>query len=247
MYEALGVKDIDLILKKPKPPGPKDPALEHIDALAGVPFKAYPGQDHQAHITAHLHFMGTNMVRNAPAVGAVIQKNILEHISLMAQEQIELEFREELQKMQQAAMAMQQNPQMQMTPEMQQAQVQMQLTQRKIDSRKAALIAEMMEDYMKEETKITSRFGNDPIAMLRARELDIRAQDNEAKRKDAEERLNLENMKAMMNQRTQDEKLEQNEELAELRADTSIEKTEMTNEAREKLAMMKPRGNRNDR
>ena len=242
MYEALGVKDIDLILKKPKPPAPKDPALEHIDALAGVPFKAYPGQDHQAHITAHLHFMGTNMVRNAPAVGAVIQKNILEHISLMAQEQIELEFREELQKMQQAAMAMQQNPQIQMTPEMQQAQVQMQLTQRKIDSRKAALIAEMMEDYMKEETKITSRFGNDPIAMLRARELDIRAQDNEAKRKDAEERLNLENMKAMMNQRTQDEKLEQNEELAELRADTSIEKTEMTNEARERLAMMKPRG-----
>ena len=184
------------------------------------------------------------MVRNAPAVGAVIQKNILEHISLMAQEQIELEFREELQKMQQAAMAMQQNPQMQMqqTPEMQQAQIQMQLTQRKIDSRKAALIAEMMEDYMKEETKITSRFGNDPIAMLRARELDIRAQDNESKRKDAEERLNLENMKAMMNQRTQDEKLEQNEELAELRADTSIEKTEMTNEARERLAMMKPRG-----
>ena len=249
MYEALGVKDIDLILKKPKPPGPKDPALEHIDALAGVPFKAYPGQDHQAHITAHLHFMGTNMVRNAPAVGAAIQKNILEHISLMAQEQIELEFREELQKMQQAAMAMQQNPQMQMqpSPEMQQAQVQMQVTQRKIDARKAALIAEMMEDYMKEETKITSRFGNDPIAMLRARELDIRAQDNEAKRKDAEERLNLENMKAMMNQRTQDEKLEQNEELAELRADTSIEKTEMTNEARERLAMMKPRGNRNDR
>ena len=144
--------------------------------------------------------------------------------------------------MQQAAMAMQQNPQMQMTPEMQQAQVQMQVTQRKIDSRKAALIAEMMEDYMKEETKITSRFGTDPIAMLRARELDIRAQDNEAKRKDAEERLNLENMKAMMNQRTQDEKLEQNEELAELRADTSIEKTEMTNEARERLAMMKPRG-----
>ena len=134
----------------------------------------------------------------------------------MAQEQIELEFREELQKMQQVAMTMQQNPQMQMSPEMQQTQVQMQLTQRKIDARKAGLIAEMMEDYMKEETKITSRFGNDPIAMLRARELDIRAQDNEAKRKDAEERLNLENMKAMMNQRTQDEKLEQNEALAEL-------------------------------
>ena len=35
------------------------------------------------------------------AVGAAIEKNILEHISLMAQEQIELEFREELQQLQQ--------------------------------------------------------------------------------------------------------------------------------------------------
>ena len=96
MYEALGVKDIDLILK-PKPvPRPKDPALEHIDALAGMPFRAYPGQDHRAHITAHLNFIATNMVRNNPMVMAAIEKNCLKHISLMAQEQIELEFREEL-------------------------------------------------------------------------------------------------------------------------------------------------------
>ena len=32
-------------------------------------------------------------------------------------------------------------------------------------------------------------------------------------------------MRAMMNQQNQDEKLDQNEELAKLRADTSIEKT----------------------
>jgi len=71
MYEALGVKDIDLILK-PKPvPQPKDPALEHIDALGGVPFRAYPGQDHRAHITAHLSFLATNMVRNAREIRCV--------------------------------------------------------------------------------------------------------------------------------------------------------------------------------
>ena len=55
MYEALGVKDIDLILKAKPVPKPKDPALEHIDALAAQPFRAFPGQDHQAHITAHLN------------------------------------------------------------------------------------------------------------------------------------------------------------------------------------------------
>ena len=240
MYEALGVKDVDLILK-PKPQVvPKDPALEHIDALAGAPFRAFPAQDHRAHITAHLNFMATNMARNAPMVSAALEKNCLEHISLMAQEQIELEFRDELQQLQQVQMQMQQNPQaMQQNPQIQQ---QMQLTQQRIEARKAVLIAEMMEDFMKEEKKVTSQFDHDPIAKLRARELDIRAIDNEAKRKEAEQRINLENMKAMMNQDIQETKIDQNEELAELRADTSIEKQEMANESREKLAKMKPKG-----
>jgi len=234
MYEALGVKNIDTILKKPPQPAPKDPALEHIDALGAKPFQAYPGQDHRAHITAHLNFMATNMVRNAPMVSASIQKNCLEHISLMGQEQIELEFRNELQQLAQMQQMMQQNPQIQQ---------QMVPLQQKIEARKAILIADMMEDYMKEEKQITGDYGNDPIAQLRARELDIRAQDNEQKRKEAEDRLNLEKMKTMMNQGVQDEKLDQNEELAELRADTSIEKQEMANENRLKLARMKPRTN----
>jgi hypothetical protein len=221
MYEALGVKDIDLILKKPQPPTPKDPALEHIDALAGKPFQAFPGQDHQAHITAHLNFLQTNMVRNAPMVGAAIQKNILEHISLMAQEQIELEFREELPRL---AMMMRQA---QMNPQMQREAMAL---QQRIEGRKAELIAEMTEEYMKEETRITSKFGNDPIAMLRARELDLQAQENARKQQEGEERINLDRMRAMMNKETQDEKLDQNEKLANLRADTSIEKTILANE-----------------
>ena len=234
MYEALGVKDIDLILKKPQKPAPKDPSLEHIDALGGKPFQAFPGQDHRAHMTAHLNFLATNLARNAPIVSAAVQKNCLEHISLMGQEQIELEFREELMELAKMQQMMQQNPQIQQ---------QMVPLQQKIEARKAILIADMMEDFMKEEKAITSQFDNDPIAKLRARELDIRAQDNEQKRQEAEERLNLEKMKAMMNQSLQSEKMDQNEELAELRAETSIEKQEIANEAREKLAMMKPRRN----
>jgi len=158
----------------------------------------------------------------------------MEHISLMGQEQIELEFREELQELAKMQQMAQQNPQIQQ---------QMMPLQQKIEARKAILIADMTEDYMKEEKSITSQFDNDPIAKLRARELDIRAQDNEQKRKESEERLNLDKMKAMMNQSLQSEKLDQAEELAELRADTSIEKQEMANEARENLAMLKPRGN----
>ena len=212
MYEALGVKDIDQLLVKPQPPAPLDPSMENIMALSGKPFQAFPGQDHRAHITSHLNFMATNIARNNPMVTAAMEKNIFEHISLMAQEQIELEFRDELPQMQMMA----QNPQMQM---------QLQEMQQRIEARKAVLIAEMMEEFLKEERQVTSGFGNDPIAQLRARELDLRAMDNQRKRAEGQEKINLDRMKAMMNQSDKQDKLDQNEKLAKLRADTSIEKT----------------------
>ena len=218
MYEALGVKNIDAVLKPPARPMPMDPAVEHIQALGGKPFQAFKGQDHQAHTTAHLNFMSTNMSRNNPVVMASLQKNIFEHISLMALEQVEMEFQREIVTLQ----SMQQNPQAMQDPMMQQ-QV-MDLTM-KIESRKAVLIAEMMEEYSREEKKILGDFANDPLAKLRSRELDLRAQENMRKEKEGEERLNLDKMRAMMNQQNTEDKMDQNEDLAKLRADTSIQKT----------------------
>jgi hypothetical protein len=218
MYSALGIRDIDSILIKPDQPTPKDPALEHIDALAGKPFQAFPGQDHRAHITAHLNFMATNMARNAPVIMASLEKNCFEHISLMSQEQVEIEFRNEIQQLQQ----MQQNPQAMQNPQM---QIQVRMLSEKIESRKAVLIAEMMEEFLNEEKKITSQFDNDPIAKLKSRELDLVAQENDRKRQESNERINLDKMKAMMNQSTDSQKLQQNEDLAKLRANTSLEKT----------------------
>jgi hypothetical protein len=58
--------------------------------MSNKPFQAFGGQDHKAHIDAHLHFMSLNMVQNNPQVMVAIQKNILEHISFMAQEQVQL-------------------------------------------------------------------------------------------------------------------------------------------------------------
>ena len=36
----------------------------------------------------------------------------------------------------------------------------------------------MFEDFAKEEQQLMGEYGNDPIAKLKARELDIRAQDD---------------------------------------------------------------------
>ena len=238
MYEALGIKDIDRILPPPAPNAPKDPSLEHIDSLAGKPFQAFPGQDHRAHVTAHLNFMSTNMVRNNPMVMAALQKNILEHISLMAAEQVQLEFREQIQQLQMMQQQAAQNPQ---------AQQQVQQITQTIEARKAVLIAEMTEDFMKEEKKITSQFDHDPLLKLKSREVDLRAMENERKKQEMQERTEIDQAKLVQNRDITDDKLEQDEELAELRADTSIEKQEMANENRLTLARMKPRTNGSSR
>ena len=215
MYEAIGVKNIDSVLPPPAPVQPMDPSMEHISALTGKSFQAFPGQDHRAHITAHLNFMSTNIVRNNPAVMGSIQKNILEHISLMAQEQIQLEFRDELIRLQ----ALQQS-----APVDPRAAQELQVITQRIESRKSVLIAEMTEDFMKEEKKITSQFDSDPLLKLKAREVDLRAMENERK-KDADQAKNdLDRAKLMQAADIADEKMDQNEKLAKLRAGVSLAK-----------------------
>ena len=231
MYDALGVKNVNSILPPPAPPMPMDPALENIMAMSGKPFQAFPGQDHKAHIDAHLSFMSIAMVQNNPIAMAALQKNILEHISFMAQEQIQLEFVDEMaemQMLQQQIGPMMQNPMM-----MQQNPVAMQGAQRiqqitsQIESRKAKLIAEMMIDYAKEEDKITGDAGGDPLLKLKSRELDLKARADQDKSENQEARLDLDMMRALMNQQNQDAKLQQNEELAGLRAGVSLAKQQM--------------------
>ena len=231
MYEAIGVKNIDQVLPPPAQPQPKNPALEHIDALGGKPFQAFTGQDHQAHITAHLAFMGTNMAMNNPVILSALEKNIFEHMALMADEQVQLEMRDNIMQIQQIQQTIQQNPQMQEDPQIKQELERLQL---EVEARKAVLIAEMMEEFVKEQQKVMGGFGNDPIAKLRARELDLKAQDNKRKEKEDEARINLDKTKMLMNRDLQEEKMDQNEELAMLRAATSIEKQKMSNRAKAK-------------
>ena len=215
MYEAIGVKNIDAVLPPPAPNAPMDPSMEHINALAGKPFQAFPGQDHQAHITAHLNFMSTNMVRNNPAIMAAIQKNILEHISIMAQEQVQLEFREQMQEMMQLQQMAAMNPQVQQ---------QLQSMTNQVEARKAVLVAEMTEEFMKEEKKITSQFDSDPLLKLKSREVDLRAMENERKRDYDKAQIDIAKSRLMQQGDIAEDKMEQNEDLAKLRAGVSLAK-----------------------
>jgi Cu/Ag efflux protein CusF len=240
MYDAIGVKNVNAILPPPMKPAPLDPSLEHILSISAKPFQAFPGQDHKAHIDAHLNFMRLNMVQNNPAAMASLQKNILEHISLMAQEQVQLEFVQEMQQIKTIQMKMQQlnaqNPamaqNMQQNPQVMQAQQHVQKITMMIEARKAILIAEMTMDFAKEEEKIMGEYGGDPLLRLKGREMDLRAQENQRKEEEGQQRIDLDKMKAMMSDQQHEENLEQEEELAGLRAGVSLAKQQMSDDSK---------------
>ena len=232
LYEALGVKNIDSILKRPQQPQPMDPAMENITVLGGGQIKAFPGQDHRAHMDAHLTFMATKTVRNNPVVIAALQKNIMEHIALMAQEQIEMEFKEELMQLQQLQMQMapiqQQmamNPQaLQQNPQVMQMQQQMQNLTQAIESRKATLIAETLADYQAEEEKLFNEVGDDPLIKLKSREVDLKAKEEMRKEEEGKQKANMDKLRLIQNRKIAEDKLEQDDDHAKLRASVSLAK-----------------------
>jgi hypothetical protein len=229
MYEALGVKDVDILLPPPKPIQAMDPASENIMALNNKKFQAFPKQDHQAHMRSHIQFMGTMMVRNNPKALARLQQNCMEHINLMASEQVQIEFVEEMQQtqqiqMQMQAMMQQMGPQAQQNPQFVQFQRQIEATQVAIEARKANLIADFTDDYVKAEKEVLNQVENDPVLKLKDRDLDLKAREEQRKEEEGQQKANMDRMKLMQSRDIADEKLEQDDKHAKLRASVSLAK-----------------------
>ena len=89
MYAALNVRDIDGVLLPQNTNTPRDPASENSDVLNGMKLKAFAGQQHDAHIASHL-MMGLSPILHAnPLAATELQKHILEHVRLRAEEDVE--------------------------------------------------------------------------------------------------------------------------------------------------------------
>tara|TARA_Y100001970_G_C13707362_1_gene590160 strand:+ start:83 stop:424 length:342 start_codon:yes stop_codon:yes gene_type:complete len=93
-----------------------------------------------------------------------------------------------------------------------------------MESRKANLIAEFMEDYAKAEKETLNQIDGDPLLKLKDRELDIKASTEQARREETEEKMNIERAKMLQAKNVAEDKLEQNDEHAKLRAAVSLAK-----------------------
>jgi hypothetical protein len=195
VYEALGTKDIDNVLRPEDVPTPKDPAIENMEALQMKIPKAFPQQNHDAHIAAHRAFMATRMVQINPMVYALLQGHISEHVSLKAQGEVG------------AAIANDPAMQMMLQEDPQGAQLQ-------ID----AMIAVKVSQITNELAQSEGAANQDPLVALKQRELDLRALDLqrkatenqmnfELKEQEVEEKLDIEKMKLEDNQERHDERI----------------------------------------
>ena len=157
MYDALGVRDIDRIMKAaPEDDSrPADPAQENIDALDMAKLEAFEGQNHQAHIMSHMVFGSTPMVAGMPPVAMALQKHIMEHVQISARERASAEFEQITAQQGPAA-----NPEQRMM---------------EFEGLVAQYIAEGMQQ-VKQLSQQVSGQGPDPVVQLKEQELQLKAQ-----------------------------------------------------------------------
>ena len=178
MYTAVGVNDVDSILKPVAQgePAPKDPAVENSESLENLPLTVFQGQNHDAHIMAHLIFGSSPMVSQMPAVAMALQKHVMEHVSIKAKEQVALQAGQELQGQ---------------PPTEQQAL--------DIESMVADLVAKGMQEVKSMSTQISGGGAPDPIIALKQQDLELRAQQDAAENQIDQARLSLDQQKAQNN------------------------------------------------
>jgi len=167
MYDALGVKDTDRIMKRvpDEEPTPKDPAQENIDVMDMVTLKAFQGQDHESHIIAHLVFGASPMIGGLPAMAMALQKHCIEHVQIQAEEMAMMEMRN-------------QGP---MAPEQQEMLM---------ESIKAKFVAQGMQQ-LRQLSQQASGQGPDPLVQLKEKELQLRAQAEQNDAQNDQAKLNL--------------------------------------------------------
>jgi len=182
MYEALGVTNVDAILPPPPVPQPTNPAKENQEAMRGKSLQAFPEQNHQAHIEAHLAIISTPVAQANASVVMTLQGHIQEHIGFMAEAMAQQEV---MQGLSEEEIIM-----LQSSPEG------MQAAQTDIASRAAELIGEITEQY----SQALAPPQQDPLVAIRQQELAIRQADVERRAKESDDKIQLEREKELADQ-----------------------------------------------
>jgi len=209
MYEALGVTDVDRIMKSlpDAEPKPTDPAQENIDVLDMMDLQAFEGQDHQSHITAHLIFGGTPMVANLPPVALALQKHIMQHVKVAAREQAAVAYMQQME-LRDGKPA---------TPE----------EMLEVEAMTAQYVAQGMQMVKDLSTQLAGggeEEGPDPLIALKEKELEIKAQAEQSDTELDQGKLQLDQQSLAMREAQFGERIDAQERQTQARIDAARER-----------------------
>tara|TARA_X000001388_G_scaffold29965_2_gene21294 strand:- start:2128 stop:4512 length:2385 start_codon:yes stop_codon:yes gene_type:complete len=203
MYEALGVSDIDKIMKLEKPE-PMSPTMENRKLIEEDKIEAYEGQNHDAHIQAHVTFGLSSIVQLMPQIGVELNKHILQHVSLKAKEAVAMQI-------QQAEQQMGQTAEGENLESMTEGQI-------------AMLEAQFLQEVQQLQAKMSGSGQPDPVIQLKQQELQQRAMNDQAKLQFDQTKLGFEQQKLQQKDKIDNARIDSQEDIAMLRAKINLKK-----------------------
>jgi hypothetical protein len=192
VYNSLGVDNVEQILPPPAQPQPMNAIIENgkaMSVLGGqMQLKAFPEQNHDAHISTHLSYMGSMSVRANPAMINILQQHIFEHISLKSSQQLQIK--------------MQQQPMDEMMAQAELSQIE----------------AELTKQYFEMEAQVLGGGQQDPLVDLKAKEIQIKEQEAMQNAVNEQEKIKLAQDKLQANTAIAKDRIDTTEEIANMRA-----------------------------
>jgi hypothetical protein len=202
VYQAMNVRDIDGILKTQTNQMPKDPASENIDAIDGKQLKAFAGQQHDSHIASHLIMGMSPLVQGNPLAAVELQKHVMEHVRLKAEEDAEAELFRQYGT----------DPDRMVSDMQREAMISLNVAQYMMD-------VKAMQGQLSGEGA-----GPDPIVALKEQELQMRAAKDQADTKIKQQGLQNEQMRIQENSQANDERIASQEKIAQGRFEVARER-----------------------
>ena len=204
VYQSMNVRDIDGILKTQTNQMPKDPASENIDAIDGKQLKAFAGQQHDSHIASHLIMGLSPLVQGNPLAAVELQKHVMEHVKLKAEEDAEAEIFRQYGS----------DPDRMVSDMQREAMISLN-------------VAQYMMDVKAMQATLSGEGGQgapDPVIALKEQELQQRAAKDQAEIQLKQEGLKNEQMRIQESSQANDERIASQERIAQGRFEVARER-----------------------